>query len=788
MNRKTLLVFVFIFTLSFLGNVFLSTKDASAVDASGFNAGRIIDDAIFYDPDSMGGPSNIQNFLNAHVPACDTWGTQPSGYGNLNNAQYAQQIKGWQGPPYVCLNNYHENPTTGETSYEKGGGAFSGGVSAAQIIYDAAQAYRISPKVLLVMLRKESLNLFSDSWPMKSQYKYAMGYACPDSGPGYSANCQSNKAGFYKQMTYAAWQLRYYYDHMGSYNYAPGRVNTIQYNPNPSCGTKDVYIENYATASLYIYTPYTPNDAALNAYPGTAHCGAYGNRNFYFFWQEWFGSTMTNGNFVRSPNDATVYLIGDKVKYPIGDTSLIGAAPGLGGIGFVSQSYLDTIPTGPLMGRFMHGTDGTIFFYDSNIKLPFGSCAMVSAYGGNCGAIPELTQAQVDKLSTGPLMTKGMKTKGGRTYYIDGGVKKEVFDDQALAAAGLSAGYNVLSDAAFNYLPYSKPIVRKGVITQSRQDQTRKLFTDDTTAHPLAVSQAVDTAFAPFPTGQLDNQSIDLLTISPKTVNSSVIDEQGKVYVITRDGKKLVPNPASLGVSPVLLPSATIAALNGTGSLTNVSLLKSYDDATVYVIVDGQKRPLIAMEDLQSITGESQPYIGWVTNDLIHSIPTGNIIVGAGRLVKTPSDATVYMTDGYNSLVPMSSFDPAKDLGINMNIRTISDSILAKYTVSPTILGSYVTCSSTNYVGMNGVIHKMTLSGGATPRVLQPQTCNVLAKSETPPGFIRTSDGTINQLKVDVLHPIGSWAKYAELSAGGGVTTSITRSTATLFSTGAAIY
>lgn len=787
MSNKTFLGLAIVIS-AFFGSLFVAGSSAYAADASGFDPGRIIDDSIFYDPDSMGGPSNIQDFLNAHVPTCDTSGSQPSGYGNLTNAQYAQQIKGWAGPPYVCLNNYYENPTTGETSFEKGGGAFSGGVSAAQIIYDAAQTYDINPKVLLVMLRKESLNLFSDSWPMKSQYKYAMGYACPDSGPGYSANCDAGKAGFYKQMTYAAWQLRYYYDHMGSYNYAPGQWNTIQYSTNPSCGTKQVYIQNYATASLYIYTPYTPNDAALNAYPGEASCGSYGNRNFWFFWQEWFGSTLTNSSFVRSANDATVYLVGDKIKYPISDINLIGAASGLGGIGFVSQTYLDNIPTGSLLGRFIKGTDGTIYFYDANIKLPFTSCALVAAYGGSCGSVAELTQAQVDKLSTGPLVSNGMKTKSGRTYYIDGGTKKEVFDDQSLSDAGLSTGYNVLNDSAFSYLPYGKPYVKNDVIVQSRQDQTRKLFNDGTTTHPFAVSQAVDTAFSSFTIGQLDNQSIDQMSISPKTINSNVVDEQGKVYVLTRDGKKLVPNPQSLGaISPVLLPATTIAKLQGSGSLATVSLLKSYSDATVFVIVDGQKRPLIAMEDLPSITGETQPYVGWVTDDLINSIPTGNIIVGAGRLVMTPSNATVYMTDGYNNLIPMGTFEPSKDLGINSSIRTISDSILAKYTVDPAILGAYVTCGQTNYVGMNGTLYKMTLQA-RTPRVLQTQTCNVLTKNETAPGFIRTADGTIYQLNQGTLYPIASWAKYAELSAGGGITVNATNSTVNLFPIGPVIH
>ena len=53
-----------------------------------------------------------------------------------------------------------------------------------------------------------------------------------------------------------------------------------------------MYLENIATTSLYIYTPYTPNDAALRAYPGTGDgCSSYGNRNFYMFFREWFGDT-----------------------------------------------------------------------------------------------------------------------------------------------------------------------------------------------------------------------------------------------------------------------------------------------------------------------------------------------------------------------------------------------------------------------------------------------------------------------------------------------------------------
>ncbi len=285
--RPILLAGLFIATI---GTQFTSHV-VHAAPITDFNAGNIITDDVFYNKNAMS-VSQIQNFLDSLITNCDVNGTQPSGYGNLTNAQYAQQIKGWPGPPYVCLNKYYENPSTGETSYEKGGGAFAGGISAAQIIYNSAQQYNINPQVLLVMLKKESLGpLTSDSWPLKSQYKYAMGYACPDSGPNYSANCDTAKAGFYKQMSLAAWQLNYYKEHPNDYRYHLG-WNDIQYDTEPSCGTKRVYVQNMATLSLYIYTPYTPNDAALAAYPGQADCGAYGNRNFFQFFKEWFGVSV----------------------------------------------------------------------------------------------------------------------------------------------------------------------------------------------------------------------------------------------------------------------------------------------------------------------------------------------------------------------------------------------------------------------------------------------------------------------------------------------------------------
>lgn len=272
---------------SFLG----SKSETQAFSATEFQAGRIIDDSIFYNPNTMTA-AEIDAFIDSHSPACDMWGTQKV-YGNVTRAEYVKQLRAqgytkYHDPPFVCVSEYYENPETHKTNFETGGKKEEGMLSAGEIIYQAAHEYNVNPQVLLVMLKKESY-VWGDDWPHSFQYNTVMGYACPDGAP-----CDTKYFGFYNQVMMAAWQLNYYREHIYSYNYRPYATNNILYNPDRSCGSKPVYLENIATTSLYIYTPYVPNDGALANYPGTSWCGSYGNRNFYMYFREWFGSTLNN--------------------------------------------------------------------------------------------------------------------------------------------------------------------------------------------------------------------------------------------------------------------------------------------------------------------------------------------------------------------------------------------------------------------------------------------------------------------------------------------------------------
>jgi len=183
----------------------------------------------------------------------------------------------------------------------------AGARSSAQLIWDASQANRISPKVLLTTIQKESAGpLTVDDWPFKSQFTYAMGAYCPDSGPGGSANCDPEYAGFSIQISESAALMRYYLDNMDQpwWPYKKLGSNTILYqNSNPSCGSSVVNITTKATAALYTYTPYQPNQAALNNLYGTGDtCSAYGNRNFWRIYNDWFGSSVGKCQSDESPS------------------------------------------------------------------------------------------------------------------------------------------------------------------------------------------------------------------------------------------------------------------------------------------------------------------------------------------------------------------------------------------------------------------------------------------------------------------------------------------------------
>lgn len=250
--------------------VFVAVPKAESISpsaaAASFNAGNIIDDAVFYNKSAMTEDA-IQAFIAGKGSSC-TVGA-------------------------LCLKNYRV-PSANRAA-DAMCSPYSGASSelASRIIFKVAQACGINPQVLVVMLEKEQ-GLVTTTNPTTGKYRIAMGYGCPDTAP-----CDAQYYGFFNQVYKAASQLIRYTNPPGTSKYftwfGPGKTVPIQWHPTASCGTGNVFVENKATASLYYYTPYQPNAAALRAGSGTGDkCSAYGNRNFFNYFTSWFGATQAN--------------------------------------------------------------------------------------------------------------------------------------------------------------------------------------------------------------------------------------------------------------------------------------------------------------------------------------------------------------------------------------------------------------------------------------------------------------------------------------------------------------
>jgi hypothetical protein len=241
------------------GLLLFSTGSVSA--ATNYNPSYLISDNIFENSASMSAGS-IQGFL----------ASENSGLAHVSDVENCNPSTPTSPDPWA--GSYYSN--CGQTE------------SAAQIIYDAGQAYDINPQSILATLEKEQ-SLVTTPNPTSSQINCAMGYD----------SCHAD-TGFFNQVDNGAWQFRTDIQLMNNISwwgkspssypcksasslYSAGLYpgNTVTF-ANPGGTAVTVTIGDSSTAALYCYTPY------VGPYSQTGYSGSY---NFVVYFQLWFGST-----------------------------------------------------------------------------------------------------------------------------------------------------------------------------------------------------------------------------------------------------------------------------------------------------------------------------------------------------------------------------------------------------------------------------------------------------------------------------------------------------------------
>ena len=694
---------------------------ASAADASRFDPGLIISDSVFYDFGTMK-VSDIQRFLESKVPTCKAKAGDPTCLRN-----YVDDELDKPGEDGKCL------PMTAKPAQ-----------TAAQIIYDIAHACGINPKVLLVVLQKEQ-GLIQSVNPTPYMYKAAMGFGCPDSDP---AICGKVHSGLFNQLYKAAGQLQWYGDPRGSFTYMKvGRTSNIRYSPNASCGTKPVLIKSIATTALYYYTPYTPNDAAMkNLYGSGDSCSAYGNRNFWRFYTDWFGSTIGGGFLLKSASSGT-YLIVDNNKYLVTDPDLLAAISPLGPIGTISQDYLDTFTDSGTLSRVVKSVTGQYYFLDAGKKYTFSSCDLVAQFSLDCATAVQLTASQLAAFANGGSMTTYVPGDDASTYIIKDGSKHEVLDQASIQAAGLALpALNNVPIKAFKYLPWGSPIAKNNSLITNRTTGAKALIVGGK-YYEINPRTSADIDFSQWfssTAGTLSSDGVSTVNaLSP--VRTIAANSTGQAYLLSPLGKRKIENVESITpVAPMVADSIfDVIPTTQEAPLSAPALVKSSADSMVYLLRSAQRRLTLSAADRLKF-GLTNTVAEVVPPSAFDQIALGEPVIAPGAFVKANNAATTYLIDGFNRALQVSSEAQGKTLGLTKP-RALKPEYLKGYNKKANADGVKFACDDQIYIPISGKLYPVhAVDASAYPGAitnLDALTCAQLPKAAAQLGrFIRTPD------------------------------------------------
>lgn len=329
-------------------------------------------------------------------------------------------------------------------------------LSAAQIISDAAKVYRISPKVLLVLLQKEQ-SLVEDGEPRQDQYDWATGYAVCDSCSKDDPLIQKFK-GFTNQVTFAAKRFRQYLEEPNSFNFKKGQTHLIDGTP--------VTMLNDATRALYTYTPHL-----------------HGNELFSTIWNRWFAKLYPDSSVVLERETKKYYLIQDGYKREFKSKAVFLSRFNLEDAVLGSKTDLDKYPTGSLI-KFAENTlirspKGTVYLVMNDQKRGFASREVLRKIGFSPEEIVDVNQEEVNGIVEGePITIKSIYPIGallqerstGGVYFVKDGVKRPLLFRELLKINFPKKRIIPSSSAELAAYQTNEPVLLKeGLVVKSKE-------------------------------------------------------------------------------------------------------------------------------------------------------------------------------------------------------------------------------------------------------------------------------------------------------------------------------
>ncbi len=610
----------------------------------GFDAGNIISDTVFYNSSAMT-ESQIASFLQQRGSGCSSTSSA------------------------TCLKDYRETTYSFPGDQYCSGYQSSGNESAARMIWLSAQACGINPQVLLVTLQKEQSLVTSR---MSSEtYKRAMGFGCPDNAGG---QCDPRFSGFHVQVYYSARQFVRYGELKSTFNYFPvGRTSDVLYFPRNAdgsapCGSGPVFIQNQATANLYYYTPYQPNPAALAAGTGAGdRCSAYGNRNFYNFFTQWFGSTQSAVTAMVSVGQDIYFLSGGR-RLHLTMASFDQYRRAFGDPVPVSRQYLNLHVDGGTANLFVRNpsTGHTSLLQDGR-RFHFDSCERIALWGGSCSALTQLDPAQYDALPEGPKVGEFVRSGSSPVVHLlEGRSMTPVYNHAALIsiANGRSTDSVAMTPEVFSRFTVARTHFAPGRFVRQAGDDRVYLPTTDgklvylpsyAWAEGLGLTGPTDTEV---PAASLRGyERSGQLGLVVRCGNATFIGAQGRLVPVTATAV------AGLPVQP--LDERTCALLpKAGGSPFGTVFLRGADRPEISVLAGGVLRHVPSGAALRALNGGADPSVQLLAPGAVDLLPKGAPISGeeTNPTVAQVGDDVYLLTNGSRIRLTLENYRQYTDV------------------------------------------------------------------------------------------------------------------------------
>lgn len=753
--------------VAILASLFVGTSSASATSYN--YTSYPMDDTTFRASFTMSA-ADIQNFLVS----------KNSGLANFTDVENCGSTSGSH---YAFYATYYHCGTTQRAS---------------QIIYDAAQAYGINPRVILATLQKEQ-SLITSPNPIASQLNYAMGYGCPDSG-GCSVS------GFFNQIDNGVWQFRADYELSSGNNYwgygpsdYPCNGATRYYNNRLVPGQDVIFIDdhgtgyarfvipNAATATLYCYTPHV--------FPGSSQQYYSGSYWFVYYYSQWFGANTVPYSF-KSSTSPTIYIFLNGYKVSVPDFAILqdyGISPQ--SVQVLSQSAVDAIPTPSVASNGISPTlsyvikspsdsdndGGAVYLISVGQKNAFVSMSQFTGFDFNTSQISYFPLSFIASINGISPLYNYVTTPSSSAFQINVNKKRIIFDYQTYLDLNPGNLTTLLSYNVVNNIPSGIPLTNRDVIVKAIGSPTLyELYNNQ--YYTIASTDAYKCwGLDSTPTYQLADNSY-VAPISPTTsLNNCVINNgSGTTYLLNGNGK--LPISSAYGTFSSQTLSSDLNTFSNKFPTASISLkqyIKSAASSAVWYLDSGVRKLVPSLSNF-NLLGLAASSVDTINSASISSISESGLKLGTGQVVKSESSGTVYAISGNTRIAYSNGNDFQAYRNSWSSVEVYSQALLDQsYPTSGQVISPYYYNSSGNNLYLmdsNGcymlnsslqnnygknqstIASSQTYSASIFPG-LNLVHCRLASVFVKQPG-----QGTIYWISDGKKHPFSSWSALVQLS------------------------